>query len=184
MSESRRATYADSRRRSALTLLLALVVTACAGGVVAAGDTPQEPVATGVAEVETPAVANLEPALAEALRLATRAAAADGITIELTSGWRSPEYQERLFREAVATYGSEEEASRWVARGDSSAHVSGDAVDLGPAAAVDWLARNGARYGLCQVYGNEPWHFELRPEAPREGCPAPYADPRHDPRLQ
>lgn len=176
--------YADSRRSGALTLLLALVVTACAGGVVAAGDTPPGPGGTGVAEVEDPAVANLDPALAEALRLASQAAAADGVTIQVTSGWRSPEHQERLFREAVATYGSEEEASRWVAPSDRSAHVSGDAVDLGPTAAVEWLSRHGARFGLCQVYGNEPWHFELRPEAPREGCPAPYADPRYDPRLQ
>ena len=26
-------------------------------------------------------------------------------------------------------------------------------------------------YGLCQIYGNEPWHFELRPEAVEQGCP-------------
>src|SRR6266545_4812019 len=23
---------------------------------------------------------------------------------------------------------------------------------------------HGAKYGLCQIYGNEPWHHELRPE--------------------
>lgn len=176
--------YADSRRNGALTLLLALVLTACAGGGVPAVDDTAPPAGTHTGVTADPAVANLDPALAEALRVATRAAAADGITIEVTSGWRSPEYQERLFREAVATYGSEEEASRWVAPGDRSAHVSGDAVDLGPTAAVEWLSRNGARFGLCQVYGNEPWHFELRPGAPREGCPPPYADPRYDPRLQ
>ena len=59
----------------------------------------------------------------------------------------------------------------------------GDAVDLGPAAARSWLAEHGARYGLCRVYANEPWHFELRPDAVRHGCPRPYADPTQDPRM-
>ena len=39
-------------------------------------------------------------------------------------------------------------------------------------------------YGLCQIYGNEPWHFELRPDAVDHGCPPTYADPTHDPRMQ
>ena len=65
-----------------------------------------------------------------------------------------------------------------------SAHVSGDAVDIGPAEATAWLSANGARYGLCQIYGNEPWHYELRPDAREQGCPPMYADPTHDPRMQ
>ena len=81
-------------------------------------------------------------------------------------------------------YGSEEEAARWVATADTSAHVSGDAVDIGPADASAWLSEHGAEYGLCQIYGNEPWHFELRPEAIDDGCPPMYADPTHDPRMQ
>ena len=40
------------------------------------------------------------------------------------------------------------------------------------------------QYGLCPVYGNEPWHYELRPDAVEYGCPAMYADPTHDPRMQ
>ena len=40
------------------------------------------------------------------------------------------------------------------------------------------------RDGLCQIYGNEPWHYELRSEAIDHGCPAMYADPTHDPRMQ
>jgi hypothetical protein len=62
--------------------------------------------------------------------------------------------------------------------------VSGDAVDIGHTDAAAWLAAEGVRYGLCQVYGNEPWHYELRPEAAGRGCPPPYADPTQDPRLQ
>jgi len=41
-----------------------------------------------------------------------------------------------------------------------------------------------AKYGLCQTYRNEPWHYELRPEAADHGCPAMYADPTGDPRMQ
>jgi hypothetical protein len=62
--------------------------------------------------------------------------------------------------------------------------VSGEAVDIGPAAAAAWLSQRGAAYGLCQVYENEPWHYELRPGAADRGCPSMYPDPTHDPRLQ
>ena len=85
--------------------------------------------------------------------------------------------------EAVSKYGSEAEAARWVATPKTSAHVSGEAVDIGPDDATEWLSGHGAAYGLCQIYGNEPWHYELRPDAIGHGCPPTYADPTHDPRL-
>jgi hypothetical protein len=62
--------------------------------------------------------------------------------------------------------------------------VSGNAVDIGPSGAAAWLSEHGAAYGLCQIYGNEPWHYELRRDASEHGCPAVYADPTHDPRMQ
>jgi zinc D-Ala-D-Ala carboxypeptidase len=133
---------------------------------------------------EFPAVANLDPDLLGAFRQAATDAAGDDVEFYVESGWRSPEYQERLFREAVSKYGSEAEAARWVATADTSAHVSGDAVDIGHADATAWLSEHGAEYGLCQTYGNEPWHYELRPEAIDHGCPPTYADPTHDPRMQ
>lgn len=102
----------------------------------------------------------------------------------VNSGWRSPAYQDHLLRDAVAEYGSAEEAARWVATPQTSAHVSGNAVDIGPFDAAAWLARQGAAYGLCRIYRNEAWHFELRPEAIGSGCPAMYADAAHDPRMQ
>lgn len=131
-----------------------------------------------------PAVAKIDPALLGSLRRAARSAAGSGIAFQVDSGWRSQAYQEQLLREAVAKYGSVEEAARWVATPETSAHVSGDAVDIGPAAAAAWLAEHGAAYGLCQTYRNEPWHYELRAGAADHGCPRPYADPSEDPRLQ
>jgi zinc D-Ala-D-Ala carboxypeptidase len=133
---------------------------------------------------DVPAVANLDPDLLGALRRAATDAADDGIELSVDSGWRSPEYQERLLQEAVSRYGSEQEARRWVATPKTSAHVSGDAVDIGHSDATAWLSEHGVEYGLCQIYGNEPWHFELRPEAIVDGCPPTYADPTHDPRMQ
>jgi zinc D-Ala-D-Ala carboxypeptidase len=142
------------------------------------------PDGTTVFDDEIPGVANLDPDLLGALRQAATAAAGDGVELYVDSGWRSPEYQEQLLREAVSEYGSEAEAARWVATPNKSAHVSGDAVDIGPSDAATWLSEHGAEYGLCQIYGNEPWHYELRPEAIGHGCPATYADPTHDPRMQ
>jgi zinc D-Ala-D-Ala carboxypeptidase len=71
-----------------------------------------------------------------------------------------------------------------VATADTSRHVSGNAVDIGPFDATAWLSHHGAEYGLCQIYRNEPWHYELRPKATDRGCPPMYADPTHVPRMQ
>jgi D-alanyl-D-alanine carboxypeptidase len=133
---------------------------------------------------EYPAVTNLDPALLGALREAAKNAGGDGVEFYVNSGWRSPVYQEQLLDEAVAEYGSRSEAARWVATPATSPHVSGDAVDLGRSDATSWLSENGGEYGLCQIYGNEPWHYELRPEALDHGCPPMYADPTDDPRMQ
>jgi D-alanyl-D-alanine carboxypeptidase len=133
---------------------------------------------------EYPAVANLDPALLSALRRAATDASDDGVVFFVDSGWRSRRYQEQLRREAISTYGSVQEAARWVATPNTSAHVSGDAIDIGSSAASVWLSEHGAGYGLCQIYRNEPWHYELRTMAIDQGCPPMYADPTHDPRMQ
>jgi zinc D-Ala-D-Ala carboxypeptidase len=147
-----------------------------AGGAVPDGAT--------VFDDEIPGVGNLDPDLLGALRQAATDAADDWVQFFVDSGWRSPEYQEQLLHEAVSKYGSEEEAARWVATPNTSAHVSGDAVDIRPSDATAWLSEHGAEYGLCQIYSNEPWHYELRPEAIDRDCPPMYADPTHDPRMQ
>jgi zinc D-Ala-D-Ala carboxypeptidase len=133
---------------------------------------------------EVPAVAHLDPSLLRVLRRAATVAAEDGVELRVNSGWRSAAYQEQLLREAVSEYGSEAEAARWVSTPTTSAHVSGEAVDLGPSDATAWLSGHGAHYGLCQIYRNEPWHYELRPEATEGGCPSMYVDAAHGPRVR
>ncbi|GAB2448090.1 hypothetical protein GCM10027062_32090 [Nocardioides hungaricus] len=149
-------------------LVVALVAIGCRSGGAAeqpsAGATPARPT-----------VARLDPDLRGAVRAAGRAARDDGVRLKITSGWRSREHQQRLFTAAVATYGSEEEARRYVSTPDVSAHVTGDAVDIGPTDADDWLIRHGADYGLCQVFANEIWHFELA-TTPGGTCPAMLPD--------
>jgi hypothetical protein len=180
--------YSEPARRIRSSILAALEVVS----VVSSSDTRRAlgeadgVVSDGVTvfDDEVPAVANLDPGLLGALRQAATDAADDGVEFFVNSGWRSPEYQEQLRREAVSKYGSEKEAARWVATPDTSAHVLGDAVDIGPFDARAWLSEHGADYGLCQIYRNEPWHYELRTEAIGHGCPPMYADPTHDPRMQ
>ena len=139
------------------------------------------PEGTSVFDDTIPGVTKLDPALLMALR---RAAADAPLELVADSGWRSPAYQRQLLRQAVLEHGSAAEAARWVAAPDRSAHVSGDAVDVGPRDAAAWLGLHGAAYGLCRVYANEPWHYELRPGAGSTGCPPTYPDPTYDPRLQ
>ena len=184
---------ASRRRRSVFravlvsvsAVLIGVVTSRLAGPLLARGEAVGA-VGRGltVFDNKRPAVANLDPELLRAIRQAAKAAARDGVKISVNSGWRSPEYQDRLHLQAVWKYRSEAKAARWVATADTSSHVSGDAVDIGPNRAIAWLSRHGAQYRLCQIYRNEPWHYELRPSAIVEGCPPMYADPGHDPRMQ
>ncbi len=83
-------------------------------------------------EKDLPGITKLDPALRDAVRLAAGAAARDGIVVRITSGWRSRRYQQELLDRAIDTYGSREEALKFVALPDESRHVTGDAVDIGP----------------------------------------------------
>ncbi|MFJ6621387.1 M15 family metallopeptidase [Kitasatospora sp. NPDC091335] len=126
-------------------------------------------------DTHAPAVGNLDGPLLEALQQAAGDARAQGIEMTVTSGWRNKAYQQRLLDRAVTRYGSVEQARKFVNTPEKSAHVSGKAVDVGPTDADYWLIRHGARYGLCQVYANEIWHFELLTR-PGGTCPAPLPD--------
>ena len=122
-----------------------------------------------------PAIAGLDPELRVAVQAATTAAAADGVEMVVTSGWRSPAYQQALLDDATARYGSLAEARKWVSTPELSAHVTGDAVDIGYTDADSWLSQHGTDYGLCQIYTNEMWHFEL-PIEPGGSCPVQRLD--------
>jgi D-alanyl-D-alanine carboxypeptidase len=184
MSHSEPARIAARRIRWAILAALAVVSTMTLSRPAALGGTDGTvPEGARVFDDGIPAVANLDPGLLRALRDAAMDATKDGIEIVVNSGWRSPVYQKQLLRDAVAKYGSEQKAGRWVAPANTSAHVSGHAVDIGPSRATAWLSKHGAEYRLCQIYRNEPWHYELRPAATDDGCPFMYADPRHDPRM-
>ena len=117
-----------------------------------------------------PTVERLDPALLAAVDAAAQDAADQGLQLRVTSGWRSRAHQERLLTEAIRKYGSGAEALRYVATPDTSAHVTGDAVDVGPVSAAQWLGAHGSSYGLCQVFANERWHFELL-TTPGGQCP-------------
>ncbi|PQZ55417.1 MULTISPECIES: M15 family metallopeptidase [unclassified Microbacterium] len=149
-----------------------------ADGVIREGEQPT------VFDEDRAAVGKLDRALLDALQRAASDAADDGVEFRVNSGWRSPALQEKTLQDAIVQYGSEAEARRWVATPETSEHVTGDAVDLGPWSALDWLVQRGSRYGLCQIYANESWHYELRPEAIHDGCPEMLADPTQDPRTK
>ncbi|XAS72635.1 M15 family metallopeptidase [Micrococcaceae bacterium Sec5.1] len=116
---------------------------------------------------------NLKPQLRTAVQRAAEAAKSSGQEqFWLTSGWRSVSYQQELLDAAVSTHGSREEAAKWVSAPEKSKHVTGEAIDIGPTNAADWVNRHSDALGLCQTYANEMWHFEFRPEGTSH-CPAP-----------
>lgn len=105
--------------------------------------------------------------------------------LRITSGFRSPQIQQRLWDEALVKYGSPETARKWVAPPGRSQHGHGNAADmkyLNPAA-QEWAHANAANYGLAFPLGNEPWHIELASArggaapAPVSGMVAPGAMP-------
>lgn len=121
-------------------------------------------------DVQNPAIGRLDPRLLAAIQNAADAAAADGVTMTINSGWRSAEFQQSLLDQAVQTYGGLAAARRYVQTPAASRHVTGEAVDVGGPQADHWLIANGARFGLCQIYANELWHFELVAD-PAGNCP-------------
>ena len=98
-------------------------------------------------------ISNMLDAMPEELRSGFR----------ITSSYRSDERQAQLFADAVAKYGSEEAASRWVARPGQSNHGFGRAADVRMEPATrDWVRSNADRFGLHFPIAWEPWHMELK----------------------
>ena len=142
---------------------------ACPSDLVFLGDGPLTESATADGSV-----VEMHPLLLARFNTAAEFARADGVTLYITSGFRSLDRQEILFQEAVRKYGSETEAAKWVLPPQFSNHPKGLAIDVnypGDKAGAYWLEMNGSRFGLCRVYANEWWHFE-GVIAPGERCPA------------
>jgi hypothetical protein len=155
-------------RENLVTLLTAGLL--CPEGFISLGNSRLTESATATGSIE-----EIHPLLLARFNTAAEFAKADGVTLYITSGFRSLDRQEILFQEAVRKYGSESEAAKWVLPANSSNHPRGLAIDVnypnGRAEAL-WLERNGYRFGLCRVYANEWWHFE-GVIAPGQACPEP-----------
>lgn len=118
---------------------------------------------------------------ADALSAFIRAARDEGLSVILTSSYRSYATQQYLFNNKVAQYGNEEQAARIVARPGTSEHQTGlsaDIVDkryeymnesLAETELSKWMKEHCAEYGFILRYPEdkqditrimfEPWHF-------------------------
>jgi len=100
----------------------------------------------------------LHPLLEDAL---DRLIGAANGSVWLSSGYRSPERQAVLWREALERYGDPERADDWVARPGDSMHQRGLAADLGGDMAMAVRLIDRLHLPLHRPLPNEPWHFEL-----------------------
>jgi soluble lytic murein transglycosylase-like protein len=79
------------------------------------------------------------------------AARADGISLSITSAFRTDAEQAALW--------ARHPDPKWVARPGTSLHRLGTELDLGPPSAYAWLARNAGRFHFVQRSSWEPWHY-------------------------
>lgn len=97
----------------------------------------------------------------EPLTAMIAAAAADGVTLSVTSSYRSYEFQEQLFADNPGK-------DDLIALPGHSEHQLGTTVDL--SGGDQWLAQNAARFGFAlsfpaarsprfTCYSSEPWHY-------------------------
>jgi hypothetical protein len=94
----------------------------------------------------------MRPDVARAFdRMAAAARGEGGLTLLVTSGYRSDAEQARLF--------AAHPDPKWVAPPGTSLHRFGTELDLGPPAAYGWLAANAGRFRFVRRYAWEPWHY-------------------------
>jgi D-alanyl-D-alanine carboxypeptidase len=121
----------------------------------------------------------LAPGAATAWRAMEAAAAAEGVTLLLVSGFRSIDYQARLFRKKINAGQSLSEILGVNAAPGFSEHHTGRAIDIATpgsrpltetfedSAAFRWLNGNAGRFGFVMSYPRnnaagfiyEPWHW-------------------------
>ncbi len=125
----------------------------------------------------------LEPQTCAAWQSMVSAAAADGITLLLVSGFRSWDYQARLIQKKLNAGQSIEEILRVNAAPGFSEHHSGRAIDIASPGSrpltedfedsdgFRWLSLNAGRFGFRMSYPRdnpydivyEPWHWAYHP---------------------
>jgi soluble lytic murein transglycosylase-like protein len=93
----------------------------------------------------------MRPDVALAFDRMEAAARADGVTLSITSGYRSDAEQAVLW--------ARHPDPKWVARPGTSLHRYGTELDLGPPSAYAWLESNSERFHFVRRYSWEPWHF-------------------------
>ncbi|HEY5814941.1 MAG TPA: transglycosylase SLT domain-containing protein [Solirubrobacterales bacterium] len=93
----------------------------------------------------------MRPDVAAAFDRMAAAAAGDGITLVVNSGFRSDAEQAALF--------AANPDPRMVAPPGQSLHRCATELDLGPETAYGWLAANASRFGFVQRYSWEAWHY-------------------------
>jgi D-alanyl-D-alanine carboxypeptidase/Putative Flp pilus-assembly TadE/G-like len=98
-------------------------------------------------------------------RMAAAARREAGLFLSITSAYRSDAEQAVLW--------ARNPDPKWVAPPGRSLHRYGTELDLGPAAAYDWLGANSERFGFIRRYAWEPWHYGLplahKSSEPRQG---------------
>jgi zinc D-Ala-D-Ala carboxypeptidase len=128
----------------------------------------------------------LAPGASAAWTGLAQGAAADGVILELVSGFRSYAYQRDLIQRKREAGRTLDDILQSVAPPGFSEHHTGEAADIGSpgcddltasfadTAAFAWLAANARRWGWTMSYpaGNEfgyvyePWHWKWRPSSP------------------
>lgn len=93
----------------------------------------------------------MRPDVAQAFDRMERAARADGVSLLITSAFRTDAEQAVLW--------ARHPDPKWVARPGQSLHRYGTELDLGPPTAYGWLDRNALRFHFVQRYAWEDWHF-------------------------
>lgn len=109
------------------------------------------------------AIQGLNPQFSSALSALFAAAPEDVRTgLRIISAFRPEARQAELYQQAVAKYGSEQAARKWVAPPGKSNHNHGLAVDLRFVndAAREWAHANAKNHGLHFPMAHEPWHIE------------------------
>jgi hypothetical protein len=93
----------------------------------------------------------MRPDVAAAFDRMAAAAAGAGVTLLVSSGFRSDAEQAELF--------AANPDPEWVAPPGQSLHRCATELDLGPESAYGWLAANAPDFGFVQRYSWEPWHW-------------------------